>query len=390
MRYDFDTILDQKGTNSLKWEYRKETFDTEDVLPLWIADMDFPSPDAVTKALIQRAKHPIYGYPGLDDAFFESIINWVDKRYNTEIVKEQMKIIPGVVPGLHLAVNTFTKPGDNVVIQTPVYHPFFRVIKESGRHIVENPLIEEDGFYRMDIKDLMEKIDSKTRMIILCNPHNPVGRVWSKQELLDLADVCVKNDILIVSDEVHSDLIYKEGIHVPFYGLPEEISKHSLSFIAPSKTFNLAGLFTSIAISGSERINQEFTHACEQVGLNEVNIFGIEALKVAYTEGEDWLRHVLNYLNGNAQFINKFLKNRIPQVKMRVPEATYLGWIDFRGLELTDKQLNHFIVNDARLGMNSGSKFGVQGEGFQRINFACPRSLLREAMERLELALKKQ
>lgn len=390
MAYDFDTLLDRAGTNSAKWEYYKDVFGTEDVLPLWVADMDFPCPPNVTEALVERARHPIYGYPREADGFFESIVDWLARRFSVEVKAERMKTTPGVVSGLHAAIDAFTKVGDKIIIQPPVYHPFFSTIKDRGRHVVENPMIEENGRYRMDLEDLKQKIDAHTRMLILCSPHNPVGRVWTKEELLAVADICIQNDVFIVSDEIHSDLVYEKGAHTPFYSLPDEILENSLSFIAPSKTFNLAGLFTSIAISGSDRVQREFSNARDRMGLNHVNIFGIAALKAAYNGGEDWLENVLVYLRENAEYVHQFLQGHIPQVKMQVPEATYLGWMDFRELGLYGEQLDEFMVKKARLGMNAGAMFGKQGDGFQRINFACPRSLLKEAMERLEKAVKER
>lgn len=387
MTYDFDKVLDRKGTNSVKWEYNSHIFGTEDVLPLWVADMDFSCPSSVTDALVNRAKHPIYGYPGKPEAFFQSVVNWVGRRFEVEANRKWMTPVPGVVTGIHAAIDAFTKPGDKVVIQPPVYHPFFSAVKNRGRHVVENPLVNENGHYRMDLDDLRNKIDERTRMIILCSPHNPVGRVWTKEELQALSDLCIENDIFIVSDEIHSDLVYEKGTHTPFYSLSREAAAQSLTFIAPSKTFNLAGLATSIAIAGNERIHREFSITVSKAGLFHINLFGIEALQAAYNNGEDWLEEVLDYLRNNARYIHEFLQERIPKVTMAVPEATYLGWMDFRELGLYGEELNDFIVKKARLGFNAGVMFGKQGDGFQRINFACPRSILQEAMERLEQAV---
>lgn len=388
MNYNFDTLLNHNGTNSKKWEYYEDVFGTEDVLPLWIADMDFACPNTVTNALIKRAKHPIYGYSGEDNIFFESAVNWIWRRFGIQVEAKRMKTIPGVIPGILAAINAFTKVGDKIIIQPPVYHPFFKTIKDCGRQVVENPLIEDNGQYWMDLDDLKRKISSETRMLILCSPHNPVGRVWTHQELCELANICIQNDIFILSDEIHSDLVFEKGSYTPFYSLPKEISENSLSFIAPSKTFNLAGLFTSIAISGSDRVNREFSNVRDRMGLNHVNLFGMEALKVAYNSGESWLEDVLVYLQKNAEYVSSFLEDCIPQLKMKVPDATYLGWMDCRGLGITDQELNEFMISKARLGMNPGTKFGIQGDGFQRINFGCPRSVLKDAMDRLENAVK--
>lgn len=387
MGYNLDEFVDRDGTNSMKWNYRGKVFGTDDVLPLWVADMDFSCPPSVTEALIERAKHPIYGYPGTPDSFFSSVVNWLKRRLDLNVESEWLTPIPGVVPGLHVAVDAFTKPGDNIVIQPPVYHPFFSTITDRGRHVVENPLVETDGDYKMDLDDLRNKIDDRTRMIILCSPHNPLGRVWTRDELLALADICIENDIMIVSDEIHSDLVYDKEQFTPFYSLPKEVTDHGMAFIAPSKTFNMAGLFASIAIAGNTRIRREFRTAAAKAGSTHVNLFGIEGLTAAYNNGEEWLEEVLSYLRGNAEYIHDFLQERIPQVKMAVPDATYLGWMDFRELGLYGKELNDFIVQKAKLGLNAGAMFGKQGDGFQRINFACTRSIVEEAMERLEKAV---
>lgn len=388
MAYNFDQIFDRDGTNSIKWNYRKEVFGT-DVLPLWVADMDFPCPPEVVEAIQKRAQHPIYGYPGKPEAFFQSVVDWVGRRFETEIKQDWMTTTPGVVPGLHIAIEAFTSPGDKVIIQPPVYHPFFDSVKNRGRHVVENPLLEQNGDYVMDFDDLKRKIDERTKMLILCNPHNPVGRVWARNELEELAEVCKQQDIVVISDEIHADLVFEKGAHVPFHSLPEELSNQSLTFMSPSKTFNLAGLLSSIAIAENPRVLQQFQTALEKAGLGLLNVFGIEAFTAAYNNGEQWLEELLVYLKANAEYINGFLTERIPQLKMSLPQATYLGWIDFRALPLNGKGLNDFIIHEAKLGLNDGGAFGVQGEGFQRINFACPRTTLEEAMARLERAVKK-
>ncbi|GIM44829.1 cystathionine beta-lyase [Collibacillus ludicampi] len=388
MKYNFDEVIDRIGTNSSKWDYREKIFGTEDVLPLWVADMDFPCPPCVVEAIIKRAQHPIYGYPGKPREFYAAAVHWLKRRFGVDVQPEWMATVPGVVPGIHIAIEAFTNPGDKVVVQPPVYHPFFRAIRNRGRQIVENPLMEKDGRYYMDFADLREKIDERTRMLILCSPHNPVGRVWERDELLELADICMKNDIIIISDEIHSDLVYEKGKHIPLFSLSPEISNHCITFISVSKTFNLAGLFTSIAFTENPKILRELKMAIHKASMEDINLFGIEALIAAYNEGEDWLEELLLYLKGNAEYISNFLRERIPQVKMQVPEGTYLGWMDFRELGLRGEELKEFIIRKAKLGLNDGMMFGAQGEGFQRINFACSRKTLEEAMLRLEKAVK--
>lgn len=388
MTYNFDEVLDRDGTNSVKWEYYKDMFGTDDVLPLWVADMDFPCPPGVTEALVKRAQHPIYGYPGKPKALYESVVDWVGRRFAAKIEPDWLITVPGVVTGLHLAIDAFTHPGDKVVIQPPVYPPFFNAARNRGRHVVENPLIEENGRYRMDFADLREKIDDRTRMLLLCSPHNPIGRVWTEDELLELADICYEHDIMIISDELHSDLVYEKEAHTPFYALPEKYQSLCLSFIAPSKTFNLAGLVASVAVAGDDRVRRAFEVAKAKAGLFHINLFGIEAMRAAYTNGEAWLDEVLMYLRNNAEYIQAYLRERIPEVNMYVPEATYLAWLDFRKLGLYGDDLNDFIIRKAGLGLNAGASFGTQGNGFMRLNFACPQSILTEAMERLEKAVK--
>lgn len=386
--YEFDKLLKMDGTDSAKWESYRKRFETvDDLIPMWVADMDFPSPREVTEALVSRAKHPIYGYPALKEEFYESVCGWIKRRFHTSVEKNMIHTTPGVVTGLHIAIDAFTNPGDKVIIQPPVYHPFFHAITNRNRETVLNPLKEVEGQYCIDFDDLEKKIDDQTKMLILCNPHNPVGKVWEREDLIKLADICKRNNVMIVSDEVHSDLVYKPNKHVPFYSFPKEYTEHSLTFLAPSKTFNLAGLFTSIVITGSEQISEAYLQARDQLGLKHVNLFGVTALKAAYTHGEQWLEEVLMYLSDNATFIHNYLKEHIPGVKMAIPEATYLGWIDFRNLNIEQEKLDHMIMHKAKVALNSGQMFGDEGVGFQRINFACPRPLLEEAMERLKLAV---
>ncbi|WP_054950370.1 MalY/PatB family protein [Numidum massiliense] len=383
---DFDTVIDRAHTNSIKWNYSEQVFGTDDVLPLWVADMDFPAPPSVVEALVARAKHPIYGYPGMPTSFFQAAASWFDRRLGVKVDTEWMTELPGVVSGLYVAVEAFTEPGDKIVIQPPVYHPFFDVAKKRGRQLVENPLVETNGYYTMDFADLRRKIDADTRLLILCSPHNPVGRVWTEEELRELADICRENDIIVISDEIHSDLVFEKGAHRPYFSLSEEMADHSLTFVSGSKTFNLAGLFTSVAIAKNRKLLQRFKGMQQRMGLQFVNAFGIEALTAAYNGGEQWLDELLPYLHDNATYASNFLRERLPQVKMHVPEATYLAWLDFRDSGVPAEELPHFIVQKARLGLNDGVAFGKEGAGFMRLNFACPRSLLTEALTRLEAA----
>lgn len=379
----FDQPIDRLGTNSVKWDDKKRFFNGEDVLPLWVADMDFACPPCVTEALVKRAQHPIYGYPGISQEMFGAVIGWMQRRFGVEVQQEWLVTLPGVVPGLHYAIDAFTEPGDKVIVQSPVYYPFYQSVRNRGRTLVENPLKETDGYYAIDFDDLRSKIDEQTKMLILCSPHNPVGRVWSREELTTLAEICVEHDLLIVSDELHCDLVYEKGTHIPIFSLSPEIAERSITFIAPSKTFNLAGLFTSVAIAPNPRVAREFRAAMGKTGIEFVNLFGIEALTAAYQGGDEWLDSLLHYLRGNAEYIQQFLQERMPQVTMRLPEATYLGWIDFRALGLSTAELKQLMIHEAGVGLSDGVSFGERGAGFQRINFACPRSILEEGMERI-------
>ncbi|GGE34003.1 cystathionine beta-lyase [Pullulanibacillus camelliae] len=383
----FDEIIDRRETNAVKWDSRKEVFGTEDLLPLWVADMDFTCPPEVIDAVVKKAKHGVYGYPKQPPAFYQAIQGWLKRRFNADVPKEWISTIPGVVPGIRMAVEAFTKPGDKIIIQTPVYPPFYSSVEDLGRHLIKNPLIEENGYYTMDLADLEKKIDARTKMLILCHPHNPIGRVWSKEELTRLAEICAKHNVFIVSDEIHSDLVYEKGTHTPFYTLPEALSQRTLTFIAGSKTFNTAGLFSSLAISNNAELLRTFTQTAAQFGVNHLNLFGIEAMTAAYSHGDEWLDELLVYLRENAEYIINFLETHIPQVKMWQPEATYLGWLDCRGLGLPKDELRKFMIEEAKIGLNDGASFGEEGVGFQRINFACPRSVIEEAMTRLKQAV---
>lgn len=371
----------------MKWDYQEKRIGTTDALPLWIADMDFAAPPCVIEAIQKRAEHPVYGYNGVSDRLYSAAQQWIKNRYGAHAQTEWMTAIPGIVYGLYFAVEALTSVGDEVIIQPPVYPPFFQAIKNKNRKIVENPLKENNGYYTMDFEHLESIITEKTKMIFLCSPHNPVGRAWTREELERLAEICLRHQIIIVSDEIHADLIYGKK-HIPIFSLSEEISKQSITFISGSKTFNIAGLYTSIAFTENETILKDFQSAIEKSGSGSINLFGVEALTAAYEGGEEWLEELLVYLHSNAEYISTFLKENIPSVKMSVPEATYLGWMDFSSLQLSDKELEHFLIHDAKVWLNMGSAFGKEGSGFARINFGCHRSTLEEALKRIETAVK--
>jgi cystathionine beta-lyase len=388
MTYNFDKIIRRENTACVKYDLRKGYFGREDVLPLWVADMDFETPDFIREAVQKRAAHPIYGYTFRTDSFSQSIINWMKKRHGWDVQKEWVSFSPGVVPALNMAVLAFSEPGEKVIVQAPVYFPFFTAVKNHGRELVYNQLIEKNGRYEMDFDDLEKKADDKTRILLLCHPHNPVGRLWSRDELETLTDICVRKNILIVSDEIHSDLMLNGNKHIPLASLSQKAADISLTCIAPSKTFNLAGLSTSALIIPNETHKKTYEKMLDALHIGMGNLFGTISLEAAYNEGEEWLEELLGYLDKNLLLLNEFFRTRIPGVKVIQPEATYLVWLDFRCLGLNNKELKEFIIQKAGIGLNDGPSFGPGGEGFQRINIALPRVILQEALERLEKALK--
>ena len=389
MSIRFDDVIDRTGTNSVKWEHTQSVFGKGDVLPLWVADMDFQSPHEVTEALIHRAKHPIYGYPGTPESLKEAIKGWLDRRFKVSLDTEHLVFLPGIVYGLHLAAMAFTSPGDKIIVQSPVYPPFYSSIEKTGRHVLENRLLEKNGRYEMDFENLESIIDRHTKAIFLCSPHNPVGRVWTQAELERLGEIAVKHDLLVVADEIHGDLVLDEAVQTPYYSLPETLSDRSISFMAPSKTFNLAGLFSSFALIKNKKVRQEFENALGSTGAGRLNLFGLEAMKAAYTHGDEWLDGVIRYLEDNVTFLEHAFRERVPQIKMTRPEGTYLAWLDCRTLKMDDNALKEWMIHEAGLGLNAGITFGKQGSGYMRLNFACPRSLLEEAIQRLEKAIQK-
>ncbi len=311
-----------------------------DVRPMWVADMDFAVPPFIVDAIISRARHPVYGYTFRPQAFFDSIISWMSRRHGWEVKKPWISFSPGIVPALNMAVLAYTEPGDRIIVQPPVYFPFFTAVRNHGREIVHNGLINRNGTYVMDFDDLEEKART-AKMLILCHPHNPVGRAWTREELETLAGICRKHEVLILSDEIHSDLIYNEGHHIPLLSLPET-ANHTVSFYAPSKTFNLAGLSTSVLIIPDPVLRQKYEKTLDNLHIGMGNIFGSEALMAAYNQGEDWLRQLLQYLEGNYRYLEEFIGERLPEVGVTQTRATYLIWLDFRKLGMDDAKTEEF------------------------------------------------
>lgn len=388
MKYDFDKSIDRFGTSSVKWDYLDRVFGNKEVLPLWVADMDFEIPQPVVDAVVKRAQHGIYGYTEKPASFYASMTNWMDKRHGWSIKREWIAVCPGVVPALCFSILSFTEPGDKVLLQSPVYHPFFSSIEENGRVVVNNRLKQENGRYEMDFEDLEAKLGSGVKIMLLCNPHNPVGRVWSREELQKVGELCARYDVMIISDEIHCDLVYSGFTHIPAASVSEELAQRTVTCIAPSKTFNIAGLSTSAVVIPNNAIRNKFKGTMKRLGIEMSNLFGITALEAAYAQGEEWLDQVLAYLEDNLDFLVDYISSSIPQIKVSKPQGTYLAWLDCRELGMSQKDLVDFFINKAGVGLNDGAAFGEDGEGFMRINIACPRSLLAEALKRMEQAVK--
>ena len=389
MKYDFDEIIPREGTNCIKYDGREWIFKTDDVLPLWVADMDFRTPGFIVDAIKKRADHEIYGYSFKPESYYDSIIGWMKRRHNWEIRKEWISSSPGVVAGFTLAIETFSKPGDEVIVQPPVYFPFFDSVKGTRRNLVENPLKQENGRYTFDFNDLKSKISEKTKLLLLCNPQNPGGMVWRKDELEELSAICLENNIMVISDEIHSDLTYEGYKHIPFTRVSEEAAKISIVFMAPSKTFNVAGLSSSVAIIPNKINFARYERALNVGHLGMGNIFGTVALEAAYSNGDKWLDQLMDYLWQNYLFLEKYIGEKLPKVKVMKPEATYLIWLDFREYGMNDKELFKFTIDEAKVGLNNGGKFGTGGDGWLRLNIGCPRSILEEGLQRLEKAFSK-
>jgi cystathionine beta-lyase len=383
--YNFDELIDRTHTNCIKYDGRKIFFGNEDLLPLWVADMDFRTPDFIIDAVKKRAEHELFGYTFRGDSYNQSIVSWLKRRHNWEIKPEWISFSPGVVAGLTLAIEALSKPGDGVILQPPVYFPFFDSVKGTGREMIENPLRIENGRYYFDLDDLKKKITPKTRLLLLSNPHNPGGMAWNREELSQLAQICLENKILIISDEIHSDLIFEGYQHTTLAGISDEIAQNCVICMAPSKTFNTAGLTTSFLVIPNKRHLVAYERVMRLPHLHMGNIFGTVALEAAYTHGDGWLAQLMQYLQGNYTLLEQFFQENLPEVKVMKPEATYLIWLDFSAFGLSDDVLNQKLI-DAGVGLNRGTQFGKQGNGYMRINIGCPKSTLQEALYRIKKA----
>nr|WP_320117148.1 MalY/PatB family protein [uncultured Marinifilum sp.] len=388
MKYNFDEIIKRKSSNSIKYDKLKEYFGKEDLLPFWVADTDFKVPTCISNAIIKRAKHEIYGYSFRGENCIKSVQNWLKTRHNWKIDKEWISSSPGVVTALSLLLMSLTEKGDKIAVQPPVYHPFFHVVNDTERTLVQNPLTRTKTGYEMDFDNLEELAKEGLQAIIISNPHNPVGRVWTKEELLKLGEIAKKYDFLIISDEIHQDLIYKTHKHIPISSLSDDLAQRTITCIAPSKTFNVAGLASSIIIIPNRKLKNTYEKLLNAMHLNSGNLFGHIAMQAGYEQGAEWLDQLMDYLQGNVEFVREYLKENIPEIKLSEPEATYLLWLDCRKLGLSSEKLNRLFIDTAEVALNKGTTFGKEGEGYMRLNIGCPKSVLKKGLEKIKKAVK--
>lgn len=389
-KYDFDRVIERRGTGAMKYDALTELFGRADITPLWIADMEFAAAPEIQKALTDRFNHPVYGYASTPDSYWNSIQKWLEKRHNFKVSREELTFVPGVVRAIAYAVNYFTSEGDKIVIQTPVYHPFRMVTEGNNRVIVENPLIPtEDGIgYRMDLEGL-EKIfaEEHPKLMIICNPHNPIGIQWSKETLAEVGRLARKYGVVVVSDEIHGDLMLNKRRHIPFLDAGEDAAAVGIAFGAPSKTFNIPGLVSSWAVVRNPELRKPFYHWLEVNEFSAPNFTAMVGTEAAYTYGEQWLNELLEYIEGNIEAVHSFFAENCPDIKVIRPQASFLIWLDCRNLGMSQDELVDFFVNEARLALNSGTMFGSQGAGFMRLNIAQPRAGLINSLSSVVKAL---
>jgi Bifunctional PLP-dependent enzyme with beta-cystathionase and maltose regulon repressor activities len=384
--YNFDKIIERKGTNSIK--YDRENIEDSQLIPMWVADMDFETLPEVKDALIKRAEHGVFGYAAVTDEYYQSVMNWLKDRHDFLVEKDWIITTPGVVTALKLAVRAYTQENDNILILKPVYYPFDASIELNNRNVIECPMVFKNNRYSCDF-DLFEKciIDNDVKLFILCNPHNPIGKVWSQDDLYKMGMICKKHNVIIVSDEIHMDFVYEGYKHYPMYNIDESFKDFTIICTAPSKTFNLAALQTSNIIIASEKLRQMFIDEKSKSGVNDPNIFGMEACKAAYTYGSKWVDELIDYLAGNIQYMKDFFEQYLPDIKVIEPEGLYLVWVDFRSLNMNHEELEEFMLKKAHLWLDEGYIFGTGGSGFERFNVATPRSVLQKALEQLRDAV---
>lgn len=385
---DFDKIIDRRNTRCLKYDFAKRRHMPEDVLPLWVADMDFETSSYIEDALIERVKHGIFGYSEVQTPYFDIVAGWMKSHHNWDVQEKWLVKTPGVVFALAMAVKAYTEPGDGVLLQLPVYYPFSEVITDNDRRVISNTLyLGEDNRYHIDFEDFEQKIISeKIKLFFLCSPHNPVGRVWTENELVRMGDICLKHGVVVVSDEIHHDFVFK-GKHLVFSALKKEYENITVTCTSASKTFNLASMMMSNIFIPNPDLRQKFRMQLDAAGTSQLGVMGLVATEAAYSKGEEWYRTMLGYVRDNIDFIRSYVQEKLPGVNMIDLEGTYLVWLDFRDTGLDTDELDRRIIHEAKLWLDSGKIFGTCGNGFQRINAACPRSILEEALERIRKIL---
>ena len=379
MIYNFDEVIPRRGTNSLKWDCATE----EGVLPMWVADMDFRAAQPIVDALQKRVEHGVFGYTQVPDAYYEAVINWFDRRHGWRMNKEWIIYTTGVVPAVSAVIKALTQPGDKVLMQTPVYNCFFSSIRNNGCEIASSPLIYENQTFRTDFEDLeRQAADERVKMMLLCNPHNPAGRVWTREELTRIGEICLRHGVTVVSDEIHCELVAPGYVYTPFASLSKEFEQHSVTCMSPSKSFNIAGLQIANIVAADEEIRQKIDRAINTNEVCDVNPFGVVGAIAAYNEGEEWLTQLLDYIWGNYQCMKAFCEEHLPEFPLTKLEGTYLVWMDCRALNRPSLELEHDLVREAKLWINPGTMYGAEGEGFMRWNIACPRASVLEGLKR--------
>ena len=387
--YDFNAPIDRRGTHCVKFDALKDMYGRDDLLSLWVADMDFATPDFIIDALKRRLDHHVLGYPVQYDGYWQSVVNWIYNHHGWQVQREWMRYIPGIVKGIGMVVNVFTQPGDKIIIQPPVYHPFRLVPEHNGREIVMNPLRREGDSYTMDFEQLEQIIDDKCRILILANPHNPIGITWDRATLTRLADIAVKHNLIVISDEIHCDMALYGNKHIPFASVSENAARCSITFGAPSKTFNIAGIVSSYAIVPNETLRERFFAWLTANEMDMATIFAMVATETAFNQGEEWRQQMLSHIESNIDYVDEYLKANIPKVRVIKPQASFLVWLDFSALGLEHEKLIDMLVNDAHLAMNDGAMFGIGGEQHTRLNVGTQRAVLEQAMAQLKNAIDK-
>ena len=387
MNFNFDKIIDRSDNFSAKWSEMDKNFGTNDLLPMWVADMDFLTAPCIMEALKERLEQGIFGYTTRPDSYNDSIVNWLDNRFSRKINKDWLMFSPAVITSISLLIQNLTKENDKIMIQEPVYSPFHNMVKNNNRELVISPLIKlDDGKYVMDYDDIESKIKD-VKIFILCNPHNPVGRVWTCEELTKLGDICLKHNVIVISDEIHSDIIFKNHKHTPFASISKELEQNTITCMAPTKTFNLAGIQSSFVVLPNKDHYEILGKAFSRLDIKRNNAFSLVATEAAYNYGEDWLHDLLNYIENNIDFAIEYIKNHLPKLKVYKPEGTYLLWIDFNHLNVDENILKDALLNKGKIALSPGSNFGIGGNGYFRINLACPRSMVLDALKRIQFAI---